>query len=171
MPGSAFLTGDRVTLRSVEPEDYAFVAEHRNRPTIRRNTAQYDPRSASDVREMIEDGDDSVAFLPSVDGEPVGYAWAFAIDDVIGRATIGYWIVEEERGEGYATETVDLLSEWAFVDRGLHRLQAHVFETNPASMRVLEKAGFEREGTLRDQYLAAGEHVDATLFGLLAEEW
>jgi len=46
-----------------------------------------------------------------------------------------------------------------------------VFAGNEASMRVLQKAGFEREGTLREAYRVEGEFVDAALFGLLAREW
>lgn len=171
MPGPAFLDGDRLTLRAVTDDDYEFLARHRNRPSVRRNIGQDDPMTAADIGEMIEGSDDSAAFLPCVDGGPVGYAWAFSIDEGDSRATIGYWIVPEERGNGYATETVDLLAEWAFVDRGLHRLEARVFEGNDASARVLEKVGFVREGTLRKPYRIRGEFVDADIYGLLAREW
>ncbi|WP_225335893.1 GNAT family N-acetyltransferase [Halomicrobium urmianum] len=77
----------------------------------------------------------------------------------------------EERGQGYATEAVDLLCEWAFLDRQLEKLLARVFDGNDASMRVLEKVGFQREGRLRRHYKVEGERVDAVLFGLLADEW
>lgn len=171
MPGPVFLGGDRLTLRAVAPDDYEFIAAHRNRAGVRRHIGQHDPQTAADVREMVEEGDDTVAFLPCVEADPVGYVWAFAIDDVAGHAQIGYWITESERGQGYATEAVDLLAEWAFVDRGLHRLQAHAFESNDASKRVLEKTGFKREGTLREHYKTAGEHIDAVVYGLVADEW
>jgi len=209
MPGPAFLTGDRLTLRTVTPDDCKFIAEQWNSPQIRRYTSQHDPQSAADVREMVTESDDGfVGFLPCAAGadrregpaneragserraaprgshggsresgttrereDPVGYAWAFNVNDVSGHGEIGYWIVDEERGQGHATETVDLLAEWAFHDRQLHRLQARVFAGNEASMRVLEKAGFEREGTLREAYRVEGEFVDAALFGLLAREW
>ena len=195
MPGPAFLTGDRLTLRAVTPDDCEFIAEQWNRPRIRRYTNQHDPQTAADQREFIEENDDDsfVGFLPCTAGaersegpandrsgsdatrehgsEPVGYAWAFQVNDVTGHGEIGYWIVDEDRGKGYATETVDLLAEWAFRDRQLHRLQARVFEGNEASMRVLEKVGFEREGRLREAYRVEGEFVDATLFGLLESEW
>ncbi len=171
MPGPAFLGGERLTLHAVTPDDAAFVAEHWNDPQIRRYTNQHDPQTASEFREMIEGSDDGfVGFLPCLAGDPVGYVWAFDVNDVAGHAEVGYWIVDEERGQGYATEAVDLLAEWAFEDRQLHRLQARVFAGNEASVRVLEKAGFEREGTLREAYRVEGEYVDATLFGLLAAE-
>ncbi|SFR88404.1 Protein N-acetyltransferase, RimJ/RimL family [Halomicrobium zhouii] len=172
MPGPAFLAGDRLTLRTVTPDDCEFIASQWNSPQIRRYTSQHDPQSVADVREMVEESDDSfVDFLPCRDEDPIGYAWAFNVNDVSGHGEIGYWIVESERGQGYATEAVDLLAEWAFHDRQLHRIQARVFAGNEASMRVLEKAGFEREGTMREAYRVEGEFVDAALFGLLAREW
>lgn len=169
MPGHAFLSGDRLTLRTVTDEDHSFLAEHWNRPTIRRYTDSHDPLTAA---ELIERGEDSgPGFLVCRDGESVGFAWAFDLNDVAGNGEIGYWIAADERGQGYATETVDLLCEWAFLDRQLEKLLARVFEGNEPSMRVLEKAGFEREGRLRQHYRVEGDRVDAVLFGLLADEW
>jgi RimJ/RimL family protein N-acetyltransferase len=169
MPGGPFLAGDRLTLRAVEPEDYAFVAEHGTRPTIRHGTNAQDPITEPGVADLVEG--DGVHVLPCRDGEPVGFAWAFDIDDQAGRAEVGYWIVEGERVQGYATDTLELLAEWAFVERGLHRLQATVLAGNDASARVLEKVGFEREGTRREHLWVDGEHVDAAIYGLLAPEW
>ncbi|WP_226022417.1 GNAT family N-acetyltransferase [Halomicrobium salinisoli] len=169
MPGHAFLRGDRVTLRTVTDEDHAFLAEHWNRPTIRRYTHSHDPITEAELRES--DGEFDVGTLICRDGEPVGFAWAFDVNDVAGNGEIGYWIAAEERGQGYATEAVDLLCEWAFLDRQLEKLLARVFDGNDASMRVLEKVGFQREGRLREHYKVEGERVDAVLFGLLAEEW
>lgn len=172
MPGAAFLSGERLTLHAATPDDADFVAEHWNRPRIRRFTNQHDPQTADEIREWLtEEQDDFVDFLACRDGDPVGFAWAFNVDDVTGHAEIGYWICADARGQGYATETVDLLAEWAFHDRQLHRLQARVFAGNDASERVLEKTGFEREGTLREAYRVEGEYVDAAIFGLLADEY
>jgi len=172
MPGPVFPSGDRLTLRAATADDADFVAEYWNRPQIRRYTHQHDPQTPAEVRSWLEqDQDDFVDFVPCRDGEPVGFGWAFDVDDVASTAEIGYWICATERGQGYATETVELLAEWAFEDRQLHRLQARVFAGNEASERVLEKAGFEREGTLREAYRVEGERVDATVFGLLADEF
>jgi RimJ/RimL family protein N-acetyltransferase len=69
-------------------------------------------------------------------------------------------------GERLALHTVTD-DGYAVDDRGLHRVTARGFETNDASRRVLEKVGFEREGTLRDHYYVDGEYVDAHVYGLL----
>lgn len=171
MPGPLFLDGDPVALHGVADEDYDFLTENRNRPAVRRGIGQAEPTTREEYREMVEESDDSVAFLACVNGEPVGYCWAFHISDVSRNALLGYWIAEEHQGEGYGTAMVDRLCAWGFRDRGLHKLWAHVFVDNEPSQRILEKNGFEREGLLREQFWVDGAFVDAYSYGLLAEEW
>jgi len=100
------------------------------------------------------------------DGEAVGGA-GYALRHVPGLAEVGYWIVAERRGAGLATAAVELLVERAFA-AGVERLQATVEPWNIASQRVLEKAGFEREGLLRG-YARHGDgpRHDVYLFGRL----
>jgi RimJ/RimL family protein N-acetyltransferase len=82
-----------------------------------------------------------------VDGDAVGGA-GYTARHVPGLAEVGYWIVAERRGAGLATAAVGLVAERALA-AGIERLQATVEPRNTASQRVLEKAGFEREGLLR----------------------
>lgn len=171
MPGPVFVDGDPVALHTITDGDYDFLVEHRNQPAIRTRLGQANPTTRDDYQEMIEEGEDTVSFLPCVNGDPIGYCWAFHISEVSRNALLGYWIAEEFQGDGYGTAMVDRLCTWGFRDRGLHKLWAHVFVTNEASQRVLEKNGFELEGTLRDQFWVQGEFVDAHSYGLLAEEW
>lgn len=64
-------------------------------------------------------------------------------------AELGYWLAEPFWGKGIMTEAIKMLSEYAFEKLGIHRIFAAPFATNPASARVLEKAGFILEGVLR----------------------
>ena len=169
MPGAVFLRGDRLALRTVEPADYDFVHRHWNRPTVRRGFARSEPRTEADLAEFFDD-DSAVHFLACRDGDPVGFAWLFGVDEVAGRAELGYWVAPAEQGEGYATEIADLCVRHAFDDRGLHKLSARVIDWNDASRRVLEKVGFRKEGRLRDHYYVEGEYADADLYALLASE-
>jgi RimJ/RimL family protein N-acetyltransferase len=72
----------------------------------------------------------------------------YALRHVPGLAEVGYWIVPERRGAGLATAAVELVVSRAFT-AGIERLQATVEPWNVPSQRVLEKAGFDREGLLR----------------------
>lgn len=170
MPGTVFLRGDRVALTTVHPEDYAFLEALHNEPSNRTQAGISLPWSEHDVREVVEDRDDMAVFLVCRDESAVGSVLLAEIDQQADTAEIGYTIRRDERGEGYATDAVELCLDHAFEDRGLHKVWAQVVGENAASERVLEKAGFEREGVLREQEYADGEYVDVYRYGLLADE-
>ena len=82
------------------------------------------------------------AFVIVVDGEVVGHISIKNVDTERGEAETGYWIGRPYWGRGYASEAVRMIVAFAFEEVGLQRLYAHVLAHNPASRRVLEKAGF-----------------------------
>jgi ribosomal-protein-alanine N-acetyltransferase len=75
------------------------------------------------------------------------------------------------RHRGYATEAARVLLRWAFGTLDLNRVQAQTDTRNLASARVLEKLGFVREGTLREDCVVNGEVSDSWVYGLLRREW
>ncbi len=83
-----------------------------------------------------------------------------------GVAGIGYWLVPAARGEGLATQAVNLMTDWA-LSRYV-RVEAWVEPHNTASRRTLEKAGFEREGLLRSYLLIGTRRADALVYSRLA---
>jgi RimJ/RimL family protein N-acetyltransferase len=87
------------------------------------------------------------------------------------RAEIGYWIGVPCWGHGYATEAVRAVMRVAFADFALNRIEGHHFSRNPASGRVLQKAGFHREGLAR-QYVRKGEaYEDCEFYAATRSEW
>ncbi|WP_395694358.1 GNAT family N-acetyltransferase [Nocardioides sp.] len=86
-------------------------------------------------------------------------------------AALGYCYAEVAWGRGYATEAADALLRWAFDSWDLNRVQAETDTRNGASARVLEKLGFVREGTLREDCVVDGEVSDSWVFGLLRRDW
>jgi [ribosomal protein S5]-alanine N-acetyltransferase len=87
-----------------------------------------------------------------------------------GTVAIGYWLVERARGRGLGSRAVALLSRWAVTDAALERVEALVVPDNVASQRVLEKAGFRREGHLRSYLVFDGCRVDALIYSLLPSD-
>ncbi|MEZ3116066.1 GNAT family N-acetyltransferase [Halobaculum sp. MBLA0147] len=174
MPGHVFRRGDRVALRTVEPEDDEFLARHRNDPAIRYPNGEYEPLSSAGVeryrREAVE-GDDGVTLLACVDGEPVGLVFLFDESVRRGVAEVGYWIAPDERGQGYATAAAGLLVDHAFRERGLRKVVAELIAENDASAAVVEKLGFQREGRHRRELLVDGSYRDLLRFGLFADEF
>ncbi len=83
---------------------------------------------------------------------------------------LGYWVGREHNGRGYATEAVRLSVDYAFGELGLHRVQANVMTKNRRSARVLEKAGFRKEGLALRYLCIAGAWEDHDTYALTAEE-
>ena len=86
-------------------------------------------------------------------------------------AAMGYCLSDTAWGQGFATEAAGALLQWAFDTLDLNRMQAETDTRNTASARVLEKLGFTREGTLREDCIVDGEVSDTWVFGLLRREW
>lgn len=85
-------------------------------------------------------------------------------------ATLGYWLDEAMRGQGLMAEAVGRLSQYAFDDLGLHRLQAGCLPENRASQRVLEKNGFHAEGIARGLVKINGVWRDHLVFAKIADD-
>src|SRR3954471_23029779 len=86
-------------------------------------------------------------------------------------ASMGYCLDDAAWGHGYATEAARALLQWAFDTLDLNRVQAETDTRNVASARVLEKIGFVREGTLREDCIVNGEVSDSFVFGLIRRDW
>lgn len=86
-------------------------------------------------------------------------------------ASLGYCLTEEAWGHGHATEAARALLQWGFDTLDLNRVQAETDTRNVASARVLEKLGFVREGTLREDCVVNGEVSDSWVYGLLRRQW
>jgi ribosomal-protein-alanine N-acetyltransferase len=109
-------------------------------------------------------------FAIEVDGEAVGGIGFDPLDDVDRRsAEIGYWLAEPFWGRGIATAALAAVTDYAFAEFDLARLQARVFEGNPGSMRVLEKAGYVCEGRLRLSVTKGGRTIDSFIYARVKE--
>jgi RimJ/RimL family protein N-acetyltransferase len=108
-------------------------------------------------------------FAIEVDGALAGGAGIRPLGgESIGVAEFGYWLGRAYWGRGIATEAAAMLAQHAFEERGLRRLEAHVYAPNVASARVLEKIGFTREAVLRSAISERdGRVTDAWLYARL----
>ena len=76
-----------------------------------------------------------------------------------------------QQGQGYGTETVQLLLDFAFKDLNLNRVHLHVFSTNTVALHVYKKVGFIHEGLLRKAAHINGIYIDIAVMGILREEY
>jgi RimJ/RimL family protein N-acetyltransferase len=88
-----------------------------------------------------------------------------------GRGSVGYWLLEEDRGKGRATRAVRLMASWGMSALRLDRLELHTDPENVASQRVAEKAGFTREGVLHAYSKRRdGTRADVVIYALVGED-
>ncbi len=134
--------------------------------------AQFDKRQAEEqvkFLDFIVETLVAVGSLPA--GRVVGEACLWDTDLHTRSAHLGLALIEEARGLGLGREVVDLLVDYAFRVRGLHRLQCETHAENEAMLGMAEAAGFQREGQLRQVSWRSGRFVDQVVLGLLAQEW
>jgi RimJ/RimL family protein N-acetyltransferase len=107
----------------------------------------------------------------AADDAVIGTCTLARIDRVHRRAEIGFALGRAHWGQGFMREALGALLQHAFGTLRLRRVEADVDPRNAASLRLLERFGFEREGLLRERYAVGGETQDSVLLGLLARRF
>lgn len=114
---------------------------------------------------------DTFAFAITVDNKVVGSIGVFRQENIHRQtAELGYYVAEEYWGRGIMTEAVKQICEYVFCKGDILRIYAEPFAYNAASCRVLEKAGFQYEGTLRSNAVKNGKVIDMKMYSLLKTE-
>ena len=124
------------------------------------------------ITEMLSaDENETFAFAITADNKVVGSIGIFRQGNIHMRtAELGYYIAEEYWGKGIMTEAVKQICKYVFDKSDILRIYAEPFAYNVASCRVLEKAGFQYEGTLRDNAVKNGRVIDMKMYSLLKSE-
>lgn len=117
---------------------------------------------------LAADENETFAFAITVDDKAVGSIGVFRQANIHRQtAELGYYIAEEYWGKGMMTEAVNQICNYVFDNSDIIRIFAEPFAHNAASCRVLEKAGFQYEGTLRSNAVKNGRVIDMKMYALL----
>ena len=134
------------------------------------------PYTEQDGKEFISamlsaDENETFAFAIMVDDKVVGSIGIFRQGNIHSQtAELGYYIAEEYWGKGIMTEAVKQICAYVFAKSDIIRIYAEPFANNIASCRVLEKVGFQYEGTLRSNAVKNGRVIDMEMYSLLKAE-
>lgn len=134
------------------------------------------PYTEQDGKEFISsmldaDENDTFAFAVTTDGKAIGSVSAFRQGNIHRQtAELGYYIAEEYWRKGIMTEAVKQLCDYVFAHTDVIRIYAEPFASNIGSCRVLEKAGFKCEGTLRSNAIKNGIVSDMKMYSKLKTE-
>ncbi|HEU4424080.1 MAG TPA: GNAT family N-acetyltransferase, partial [Pilimelia sp.] len=178
LPGGA-LTDGVVTLRPLGPDDVEFIHELHSVPDVVATSVPPTVPERSDVevrcthsqfRWLAGDRADLV-IVDHASNTPTGEIGLYYQEPQTGQGMVGYCMMPAWRGRGYMTRAALLLARWAFDEAGIARLTAGTRPDNVGSQRVLERAGFRREGFQRARLPGPdGTRIDDVVFGLLPED-
>jgi RimJ/RimL family protein N-acetyltransferase len=160
-------------LRPWSPADKQSLIAHANNRAVWRNLADVFPHPYTDADadqwfRIVSSADRSITFAIEYEGSAVGGIGARAGQGIFVRtAQFGYWLGEAYWGRGIVTAAGRAMLAFLAADARFVRLEAPVFEWNPASMRVLEKLGFERIAHLRKSVTKDGQLIDSVLYAYL----
>jgi RimJ/RimL family protein N-acetyltransferase len=118
----------------------------------------------------LDGGGVHLAIVERSTREIVGSVGLRDTDWEAGHSEIGYGVQAGRRGRGYATGAARAVGRWALTDGGMRRVQLHARLDNVASLRVAEKAGYQREGTLRMAEWEDEEAHDLAVFSMIATD-
>lgn len=182
----SLLPGERIVIRPMVPEDAEARLEMvvRNREFWGRYQPSWSHEQQQDtvevMREKIVQAEEAMkkdrAYYFGIytkDSEQlIGVIMlAQIMREALQSGILGYLLDEAHNGKGYATEAAVLMCRYAFEELGLHRLEAGVMPSNVGSWRVLEKAGFVREGLERKKLMINGVWEDHYLYSMLETDW
>ena len=127
---------------------------------------------AAFISEMLcADTNETFAFAITAEDKVIGSIGIFRQGNIHRQtAELGYYIAEEYWGKGLTTEAVNQICEYVFNESDIIRIYAEPFAHNTASCRVLEKAGFQYEGTLRKNAVKNGRVIDMKMYARLKAE-
>jgi len=166
------LEGKDVNLRIIEKEDLPLIAEWLNNLDFFGEYNTLMQISKADLQKTYDnlpsEGRWFWFLIEKKDGGKVGEIGHRQMGEA---QEIGYAVLPNERKKGYCFEAVMIMLDYLFLSKEIVRIQAHTDVRNGASRKVLEKAGFKKEGIVRKFLFIRGEWRDLYLCSILREEW
>src|SRR4030095_3335160 len=173
------ISGDRVRLRGIEESDLDQLYSIFSDPKVMRYWSTLPLESIEEARALlneIQTGNQQRTMLKwgvalKETDILIGTVTLFHLEQSQERAEIGYAQARAYWGQGYIHEALQSLLTYAFEEMKLRRVEADVDPRNGASIKTLERLGFQKEGFLRERWHVGGEIQDALFYGLLQREW
>lgn len=173
------INASRVSLRWISEEDVDAlyrIFSHKEVMRYWSTPPLADRNAAVELLHEIHDGFQRRTLLKwgiarRTDDALIGTTTLFNLDFSNHRAEIGYGLDRAHWGNGYMNEALQALLAYAFQELALHRIEADVDPRNSASIRTVERLGFQREGYLRERWQVNGEIQDTLFYGLLRPDW
>lgn len=176
MKTSKIVKSKKVFLRYPNSEDAAeLTALNKASRKFHRNLVSppTDEKSFADLLKRNESETDRCFLICRHEDDAIvgGAALSQIFRKAFQNAYLGYYLAEKYTGRGYMTEAVSLVLRFAFKELKLHRIEANVQPENTASIAVLQRCGFTREGFSRKYLKIGGRWRDHERFAIIVEDW
>ncbi|HTG92781.1 MAG TPA: GNAT family N-acetyltransferase [Pyrinomonadaceae bacterium] len=173
------IEAERICLRGIEESDLEQLHAIFSDPKVMRYWSTLPLESIEEARTLLKEiqtGNQQRTMLKwgvalKTTDIMIGTVTLFHQEQSQGRAEIGYAQARAYWGHGYIHEALQSLLTYAFEEMKLRRVEADVDPRNGASIKTLERLGFQKEGFLRERWHVGGEIQDALFYGLLEREW
>ena len=178
MTQNDILKGKRLLLRAVEPSDIDLLYQWENDPLIWKVSNTITPYSRFQIEEYVMNVQNDiyssrqlrlmiVGHSTEIEGKAVGAIDLFDFEPFHLRAGIGILVREEFRRNGYASETLELLIQYAFKILNLKQLYSNIAPINTSSISLFEKFGFERCGIKKDWIRSGNGWMEEWMYQLI----
>jgi len=172
-----------IGFRPVEKKDIESIRQLRNEPStwiFLTDVQQITPQQQEEWFNRITTAKDRTYFSVFKEEKdfPIAYEGDFLgiirfdqMDSVNKSVRVGCDIVPKERGKGYGTKVFKAILKFCFSHWGMHRLWLCVLENNEVALKLYAKAGFQKEGTMRQAIWRDGKWLDYIVMSILEEEY
>jgi len=171
------LIGRRIYLTEIKEGDARKLHEYSKEPKLNEFSGPY--KASESVQKALEYIRDSkknllekksyiLGIYEKNTNELVGTIGFFNLDDKNKNGEIGFWIAKNYWNKGYMTEAIKMMTAYIFRELKYHRIFAHFHELNKAVGRILSKAGYEKEGELKEAIKSKeGKYYSDIIYGIV----
>jgi len=169
------LTGKKIHLRALEPEDLDFLYTIENNESFWEVSSTQTPFSRFVLEQYIVNSHQDIfeakqlrlIIVDNISNISVGMIDLFEFNPLHKRAGIGILIIESEQHKGFASEAIELLINYSFNQLNLHQLFANITADNTKSLELFKKLNFKKIGIKKEWIFSKGAFKDEILFQLI----
>jgi ribosomal-protein-alanine N-acetyltransferase len=170
------LKTERLLLQQVHPEDQQFIFEGLSHPEVipffgvKYNSFEATAKQMEWYAKAYSEGTGGPwKIIDKSTNEKIGVIAYYFYKAEHKKAEVGFWIFPKYWNKGIVSEALNAVINYCQKEKGIHRLEAFVEEGNTASNKVLEKGGFEYEGTMKDCEIKDGRYISLLIYALILD--
>jgi diamine N-acetyltransferase len=175
--GMKSLKGEHIYLRALEPGDLDFLYELENDMSVWEVSNTTTPYSKYVLRQYLDNSHKDIFEVKQLrlvivkhESDPVGFIDLFDFEPKHRRVGLGIVVFrDEDRKKGYASEALQLTTEFVFSQLNVHQIYANITQDNEHSIKLFQKLGFVETGIKKDWILSEGKFKNEHIFQLLSK--